>query len=158
MKLCSSTDLPTICSVCRQPPVAHAPDKRPQYVNFEAGYDGPVVGHNEAEGAQVYVENIVICEHCLAEAGRLIGLSPEKELVEHVTSLEAYCEQLEAGNREKDRAISNLNYTVSTLLDHPVKRPAGKPQFRGPDERKDELKSLSRRRQKTERIAKAKKG
>lgn len=146
-------DLPTICSVCRQSPALYQGAK-PEYVNMEAAYDGPVVDQGEHVPG-VYVENIVICEHCVEQAAELIGMERTEVLREHVTAMEAHMDQLEAEVQEKDRAISNLSHTVGTLLDNPVKRPAGRPQLQGPESHEAQIKELRSSRSKAEKAAKA---
>ena len=43
---------------------------------------------------------------------------------------------------EKDRIVSDLSHTVGALIDNPVKRPAGRPQLRGPDTHEKQIKDL----------------
>ena len=144
MRLCSATDLPTICSVCRQPPAAYEP--KLTYVNAESAYDGPVV-KDEANPhvPGVYVENIVICELCVREMARLLPDSYEAQAVEAHEAWKSYSENLEEEIAEKDRAISDLTYTVGTLIDKPVKRRPGRPQLRGPESHEDTIKELRSR-------------
>ena len=74
MRLCEG-DLPTICSVCRQPPSTYLEGQVPEYVNMESAYDGPVVRISD-NIPPVYVENIVICEGCVKAAAGLLGMEP----------------------------------------------------------------------------------
>lgn len=126
-----------------------------EYVNFESAYDGPVIDDPNST-IKVYLDKVVICENCVAEAARLLGYEPADDKSEHIAQLHAYCEQIEAEVKSKDRTISDLTHTVGTLIEHPVKRPAGKPQFRGPDSHKDEIKQLRSNRATAEKISKAK--
>lgn len=142
MKLCTATDLPTICSICRQPPAAY--DPKLTYVNMESAYDGPVVDSGEEGVPGVYVENIVVCELCVKEAARLLNLTDNAALEKSVEAWKGYADSLESEIAEKDRAISNLGYTVGVMLDTPVKRPAGRPQLAGPDSHEDEIKKMRR--------------
>lgn len=139
MRIAPENDLPVICSVCLQSPAAHDPKIR--YVNCESGYDGPVVDQGE-HVTPVYVENIVICEHCVAEMGRLIGLDHIESLKDHVANLEAHLDQRDEEVKEKDRAILDLTHTVGVLIEKPVKRPAGRPQFKGPEEHEAVIKEM----------------
>ena len=80
---------PPHCSGCFQ----QKPQQR--HVDFGAAYDGPtvpalegavgVVGHN--------IEDLILCEDCLATAAALIGLADAGALI-------AERDQLEAANRE----------------------------------------------------------
>jgi len=48
-----------------------------RYVDFEAAYDGPVL-----DGAiKVAIDDLVICEHCLQAAAKMIGLVKAPDLV-----------------------------------------------------------------------------
>ena len=149
-------DLPTICSVCRQPPSAYPEGKVPEYVNMESAYDGPVVDQGPNVPG-VYVENIVVCADCVRQSAELLGMENVDRLREHVSALEAHIDQLEAGQKAKDRAISDLSHTVGTLIDTPVKRPPGRPHFQGPDTHEGEIKKLRSARAKAEKAAKASK-
>lgn len=126
-----------------------------EYVNFESAYDGPVIDDPNST-VKVYLDKVVICESCVAEAARLLGMEYQTDSREHLAAVEAYCEQLEAEVKTKDRAISDLSHTVGTLIEHPVKRPAGKPQLRGPDDKKAEIKELRSNRSRAEKVSKAK--
>lgn len=157
MRLAGS-DKPVRCSVCLQPPCAFEP--QPEYVNFEAAYDGPVVSdpNNLVEGPpNVYIEKIVICDDCIRQAANLLGYEKVAGLQEHVASMEAYVDQLEADAKNKDRTISDLSHTVGSLIDSPVKRPPGRPQFKGPDTHQDEIKEMRSAVSKREKVEKAQK-
>lgn len=126
-----------------------------EYVDFEAAYDGPVIDDPNADHVKVYLDKVVICESCVAEAARLLGMEYQDDAREHTAAIEAYCDQLEAEVKTKDRAISDLTHTVGTLIEHPVKRPAGKPQLRGPDDKKAEIKKLRSNRAMAEKVSKS---
>jgi hypothetical protein len=151
----TGADNPTVCTVCLQPPMAF--DPRPEFVDFESAYDGPVIDDPNAEGAHVYLDKIIICEHCVKQAARLLGLD---NVERHVAEKEALVErtvELEHEIADKDKAISHLTHTVGTLIDHPVKRPAGKPQIVGPESHEDELKSVRASRARGSKVSKGKK-
>lgn len=58
------TDTPAYCASC----YAQKPDQR--HVDLDAAYDGPVL-----EGSvRVAIDDLILCEECLTQAGRLIGL------------------------------------------------------------------------------------
>jgi len=130
---------------------------RPEFVDFEAAYDGPVIDDPNADGVKVYMDKIVVCEHCVKQAAQLLGLD---NVQRHVSEKEALVErtvELEHEIADKDKAISHLTYTVGTLIDHPVKRPAGKPQLVGPESHEEELKQLRSSRSKASKVSKGKK-
>jgi hypothetical protein len=155
-RICPDNDLPTICSSCRQSPARESGGPKLGYVDFQAQYDGPVVNNpdNPTE-TPVYVENIVICENCIREAAALIGMADSEAMDEYRVQAEAHMDQQDAEIKEKDRAISNLSHTVGTLLDHPVKRPAGRPQLVGPESHEEQIADLRSKRSRKERVAKA---
>lgn len=160
MKIAPSNDLPTICSVCRQSPAAHNP--KITYVNMDSAYDGPVVKEDSLgnpivpEGEPgVYVEAIVICEHCVIESARLLGYDKVDELQDDLAEMDAYIGHLEAEIKEKDKSISDLSHTVGTLIDTPVKRPPGRPVLRGPDSHEDQIKDMRSKEAQKGRLSKA---
>lgn len=126
-----------------------------EYVNFESAYDGPVI-EDPNSTVKVYLDKVVICESCVAGAARLLGMEYQADTRDHLAAIEAYCEQLEAEVKTKDRAISDLTHTVGTLIEHPVKRPAGKPQLRGPEDKEAQIKELRSNRARAEKVSKAK--
>jgi hypothetical protein len=139
MKLCGN-DLPVVCSVCLQPPMAFNP--RPEFVNFESAFDGPVIDDPNAADNKVYIDKIVICEDCVKQGARLLGLDNIERYESENAALNEHITELEDALVKKDKAISDLTHTVGTLIDHPVKRPAGRPQLRGPETHEDEIKEL----------------
>lgn len=154
----AGNDKPVRCSVCLQPPMVS--DPQPEYVNFEAAYDGPVV--HDPNGPQegpptVYMEKIVICDDCIRQAAGLLGFERVDDLRDHAAALEAHVDQLESEITDKDRAISDLTHTVGTLIDRPVKRPPGRPQLQGPETHKDEIREMRSARSKSEKVTKAQK-
>lgn len=152
-RLCGA-DAPTVCAVCLQPPMAF--DPRPEFVDFGSAFDGPVIDDPNAPGEKVYVDKIVVCENCVKDGARLLGLDHVERYQQELEALGEYIMGLEKQVKAKDRAISDLTHTVGTLIDHPVKRPAGKPQLKGPESHEEEVKNLRSTRAKAEKISKAK--
>lgn len=143
MRLCGD-DLPVRCSVCLQPPAAF--DPKPEYVDFNAQFDGPMVDSGEPGVPSVYIEKIVICEHCLREAGDLLGLGDVTALRQHVARQDAFLDELQEAEKHHVRSISDLERTVAHLIDHPIRRPMARPRFKGPDSHKKEINRLNRER------------
>lgn len=139
MKLCGP-DTPIVCSVCLQPPMAF--DPRPEFVDFGTAYDGPVINDPNAEGNQVYIDKIVVCEHCVKQAAQLLGLDHVERYQNELEALSDHAVSLQKEIDEKDRMVSDLSHTVGALIDNPVKRPAGRPQLRGPNTHEKQIKDL----------------
>ena len=80
---------PPRCSACFQ--------AKPQetHVDFGAAYDGPVVPAAENVAGLVghVIDDLILCETCITEAAKLIGL-------DNAAAVIAERDQLEAGNRE----------------------------------------------------------
>jgi hypothetical protein len=146
-------DKPIRCSVCLQPPLVFNP--QPEYVDFHVGYDGPVVDNPQVPDSKVWIENIVICEPCLKEAAGLLGFGNLEQVQVEADSYREYAKNLEDEIADKDGVISDLHHTVATLIDKPIKRPARKPQIKGPESHQDELKEMRSRRAKSEKVKKA---
>lgn len=152
MRLCGN-DLPIVCSVCLQPPMAF--DPRPEFVDFGSAFDGPVIDDPNAEGNQVYIDKIVICEDCVKQGARLLGLDNVERYQQELEALGEAIIELQDEVQAKDRAISDLTHTVGTIIDNPVKRPAGRPQLRGPETHEDKVKQLRSARAKADKAKKA---
>lgn len=149
---------PVVCSVCHQPPMAEG--HRLRYVDFEVAFDGPVVtryGERVDSGQTVpyAVEWLIICEKCLKAGAHLIGLEESLDQAEQRVALEERIRELELEVRTKDRAISDLNHTVTTVIDHPVKRPARAPKIVGPDSHAKELKTVRSNRRRAKKVSEA---
>jgi hypothetical protein len=132
-------------------------EPRPEFVDFGTAYDGPVVQDPNAEGNQVYVDKIVVCEHCVRNAARLLGLDHVERYQQELEALGETVIELQQEIQKKDRSISDLSHTVSTIIDHPVRRPAGRPHLQGPESHEPEIKKLRNSRAKAAKISKAKK-
>lgn len=127
---------PPFCASCFQFPG----DKR--CVDFEAAYDGPVI---PGTPEPVPVDDLVICEDCLAEAFDLLDPQGLKETIQELTQL-LLAAQSEI--KAKDKAIRGFSFTTSELIEHPVAKFPGKPRLEGvPEEiRKEITKNLYARR------------
>lgn len=126
---------PPYCASCFQKPEGRV-------VDFEAAYDGPVV---PGSPAHVPVDDLVVCESCLAEAFDLLDPQSMRETIEELTQL------LLDAEREivaKDRAIRGSHFTITELIDHPIAKYPGKPKLEAlpPDVRAQVTKGLYARR------------
>ena len=130
-------------------------EPQPEYVDFEAMYEGPIVTDPQSE-VTPYLDKIVICEDCVRQSAQLLGMDHVERYQSELEAAREVIKEFERESRKKDRAISDLTHTVGTLIDHPVKRPAGKPQLQGPESHQEEIKQLRSNRSKAEKISKAK--
>lgn len=147
----AGADKPMVCSVCLQPPMVS--DPQPEYVNFESAYDGPVI--DDPNGTvKTYIDKIVICEDCVRQGARLLGLDNIERYVSEIEAQEGVVKELETEIARKDKAIADLTFTVGTLMDHPVKRTAGRPHLRGPDTHTAELKEYRKAREQATKVSK----
>jgi hypothetical protein len=90
MKIAHTT--PPACAVCYQQHVNRT------HVDFEVAYDGPVI-----PGAVPRpIDDLIVCEKCLADAAKLIGLTREDMLraqVDELTAQRDTAVQLAAGHQ-----------------------------------------------------------
>lgn len=133
------------------------PDQR--FVDFEVAHDGPVVsryGHDAPENfTAMPVDDLHICESCLRAGAKLIGMEGAEDIRDQLAQKQAELDGLMVELADKDRAISNLHYTVGVLVDHPIKRPTGKPKIVGPDDKEKELTEHRKRRNVAAQVSKA---
>jgi hypothetical protein len=126
---------PPYCASCFQKPEGRV-------VDFEAAYDGPVIpGSPEA----IPIDDLVICESCLAEAFDLID---PQNLRETITELVQMLEDSEREIVAKDKAIRGSHFTITELIDHPIAKFPGKPKLEAlsPEDREKVTKGLYARR------------
>lgn len=140
---------PAHCSVCLQAPSVRDPQL--EFVDFEASWDGPVITRNGEEVspeqfAPVPIDDLIVCEECLRSAAKLIGMEQAEELRARVAELEGTVTERDVEIKAKDSMISHLEKTVGEAIDHPVKRPQGKPTFKGPESHDAELAQMRKAR------------
>lgn len=127
MKLADIT--PTYCSSC------HCQNAELRHVDFEAYWDGPVLG----DDVKVPIDDLVLCEDCLKAGGLLIGLIDNKamrtENFELGRALDAKNEEIE----EMRKVISDLEHTLGITLSGKIRRGSGRPAFRVPENLKDQV-------------------
>lgn len=118
MKLADSI---TYCSSC----FGQYLDRK--HVDLEAYYDGPVMLGKDDN--PVSIDDLILCEDCLKEAGALIGLHPAEDLKKENQELG---ETVEAKNEEiiaLHELISDMERTLSKFTDEKILRPARKPRM-----------------------------
>lgn len=126
---------PPFCASCFQHPDGRS-------VDFEAAYDGPVI---PGTPEPVPVDDLILCEECLAEAFALLDPQNMRETIAELTQLLL---DAQAEIKAKDKAIRGFNFTTSELIEHPVAKVPGKPKLEGvpPEVRKQITKALYARR------------
>lgn len=99
-------------------------DQKPQarHVDLEASYDGPVIAGADPDHPPVVIDELVLCEGCLREAAKLIGLKDWAELQEQVDALQARNEQMESALIERVSYIDKLEAAVAAKPKPAAKR------------------------------------
>lgn len=93
-------------------------------MDFEAAYDGPVIPGSP----NVPVDDLILCEDCLAEAFAILDPANLKETIGELTQIVLdQQKELDA----KDKVIQGLRSTTTELIEHPVKSFTGKPKLEG---------------------------
>ena len=131
-------------------------DPQPEYVNFESAYDGPVIDDPNST-VKTYIDKIVVCEDCVRQGASLLGMDHVERYSSELEAQKGYIAELEKEITSKDKVISDLTYTVGTIMDHPVKRTSGRPTLRAPETHEQEMKEYRKRRANAAKVSKAKK-
>lgn len=110
---------PSYCAACfgQKPEVPH--------IDFEAAYDGPVI--EVGNGIKVTIDDLIICEQCLAVAVKLLGYDKEEELRAENKELGEALEKMDESNRTQGALILDLEASIKKLASDEIKRPAGRP-------------------------------
>lgn len=93
---------PPFCAACFQQPQG-------RYVDFEAAFDGPVIGTDFPQP----VDDLVICEGCLANAFTI--LDPQG-LKDTIAELEQIVRDQADEIADKDKAVKGAEFTISELV------------------------------------------
>lgn len=109
---------PPRCSGCFQA----KPQER--HVDFGAAYDGPVVPSIENVAGLVghVIEDLILCETCIAEAGKLVGLGDAGALTAERDQLEAANRDLRARNRGLEDYANSMAETLKLKPEQPKAR------------------------------------
>ena len=94
-------------------------------MDFEAAYDGPVI---PGTPEPIPVDDLVICENCLAEAFMI--LDPQN-LKDTIRELETVVKDQSAALDAKDKTIQGAKATIGELVEHPVATFPGRPKLVG---------------------------
>ena len=106
---------PSMCSSC----YAQQPDKR--HVDFSSSWDGPVLTTgSEQNPTRVSIDELILCEDCLATAAKVIGLeNPQQAMAERdeaVARAEELSERLAGALKALD-AKEKADTARASLLD-----------------------------------------
>lgn len=116
MKIANSI---TYCAAC------HGQYLDRKHVDFEAYYDGPVVG----EDIKVAIDDLIICDECLKGAGALVGLFPAEELKDENKELGETVEEKDEQIKVQHELISDLEKTLAKFTDEKIQRPDRRPRM-----------------------------
>lgn len=114
------------CSVC----YGQYPER--VHIDFEAAYDGPVI--DEANGMKHPIDDLVVCDECLIGAAMLLGWVNAEDLKDENLELGFLIRDKDKIIEEQAKVISNLEHTVDTMLDTPMKRGTGRPKVILPED------------------------
>lgn len=110
----------------------HRQDLDKVHVDLDAYYDGPALTneHDVAEAAdKIAVDDLVLCETCLREAGSFIGLVDGEELESENKELGAAVERHLEQVYERDELISDLQKSLAHFTQEKIVRPKRKPRI-----------------------------
>lgn len=94
---------PPYCSSC------HVSWPEFKHVDFDTVYDGPVVGGDPEAGIPgTPIDDLVLCERCLRDAGALVGLVPEGDGEARAIQLEAELADANLENGRLARYVASL--------------------------------------------------
>ena len=91
---------------------------RERHIDFQAAYDGPVI----PGGQPTPIDDLIICESCLRQAARLIGLQDWSDIHDRMARAETQRDDLEAKLVEANTHIRDL----TAALDSKPQRSTGK--------------------------------
>lgn len=96
------------------------------HIDFESYFDGPAI--KQDNGDYHYVADLIICENCLKNAGKLIDMYPADDLKQENEELGQALEDKAKENDELRKAYSNLVKSFEDLpKDKKMKRPPSQP-------------------------------
>lgn len=97
--------MPMFCAACG------SQDPKTRYVDFDAAWDGPVV--NPEDGIKMQIDDLVVCENCLKEASRLVGLVDPDQVSETLTRAQQDLIAKEHEIRDLQGYVSRLEAAVA---------------------------------------------
>lgn len=117
--LIRETGTPTHCSACFQQ------DSKLRHIDFDAACDR---GYGDQHGVQIAMEDLILCENCLRDGAKLVGMEDAEVLAERIASLEgrlaeetARCDQMTGYANRMEEALAARPEPIT------VSRPRGRP-------------------------------
>jgi hypothetical protein len=101
---------PIYCSAC-----FNSQDLR--HVDFDAACDR---GYANDEAVQVTMDDLILCENCVREGARLLGMTDEQELHDKVEDLEAKLDATAKALRQARNYADTLEHAIGERPD-PIK-------------------------------------
>ena len=137
---------PAYCTSC------YTQDTSLRHVDFEAAYDGPVI---PGTPEPVPVDDLVICERCIAEAFDI--LDPQG-LKERISALEGHVQSLTREIQGKNRAIDGMRHTMNEVVEFGVRKSSGgRPDMKELSEETRKVVSEARHERNKDQVAKERK-
>lgn len=119
---------PTYCAAC----FCSEPAK--PHVDFEAIYDGPVI---ENSGVKIPIDDLVLCEDCLAAGAILIGMVHNKKMMVENYELGKAIEEKDEYITALETVVRDLEHTLGVAILGNVRKRQGRPTIRIPESLKD---------------------
>lgn len=105
-------------------------EKKITYVDFEVYYDGPLVTDPRyANEKPTPITDLIVCEKCLINAGKLIGLVNDEDMRKENKELGELVDEKNNEIIELNALVSDYQKTNEKLIDSKIQRPARKPRI-----------------------------
>jgi hypothetical protein len=122
------TGVPTFCSAC------HNQNPTLQHVDFDAACDRGYGTQDDNPDIKINMDDLILCETCLRDAARHIGMVDNNTQREYIARLER---SLDETQKLRDQAVKYANRMEEALANRPepvhATRPRGRPKKNGVD-------------------------
>ena len=98
-----------------------------RHVDLEAYWDGPVIDSNN--GMKQAIDDLILCETCVAEAAKVIGYENVDEMKEENTEMGIALETKDEEIVDLHELVSDLEKSLSKFTNERIQRPARKPRI-----------------------------
>jgi hypothetical protein len=102
-------------------------DPTATHVDLEAYWDGPVIDSNN--GVKQAIDDLVLCDTCIAEAAKLIGFVDDDGMKQENTEMGMALETKDEEIIDLHELVSDLEKSLSKFTEEKIKRPARKPRI-----------------------------
>jgi hypothetical protein len=96
-------DRPIYCSACFN-------SKDVRHVDFDAACDR---GYSDGTATAVAMDDLILCEDCVKEGARLLGMSDERSLYEQIEQLSRKLDISEKATRQAQRYADTMEEALS---------------------------------------------